>query len=93
MRALFGIAELHNIRASPMQAARRAAVSSSCANAAVGSTPTSKPATATIPLRIPIITISQGMDTRCVRLGPFSHWKAVIAITFVRFFCRREGSE
>jgi hypothetical protein len=65
MRALFGIAEVHNIRASPMQAARRAAVSSSCANAAVGSTPTSKPATATIPLRILIIAISQGMDTLC----------------------------
>jgi len=69
MRALFGIAELHNIRASPMQAARRAAVSSSCANAEVGSTPTSKPATATIPLRVLIIAISQGMDTLCV-IGP-----------------------
>jgi hypothetical protein len=60
MRALFGIAELHNIRASAMQAARRAAVSSSCANDAVGSTPTNKPATATIPFRILIITTSHG---------------------------------
>jgi hypothetical protein len=64
MRALFGIAELQNIRASAMQAVRRAAVSSSCANAAVGSTATSKPATATIPFRILIIAISHGEALR-----------------------------
>jgi hypothetical protein len=84
MRALFGIAELHNIRASPMQATRRAAVSSSCANAAVGSTPMSKPATATIPLRILIITISHG-QALCV-IECVLPLKAVMVITFFSFF-------
>jgi hypothetical protein len=67
-------------------------------NAEVGSTPTSKPATATIPLRVLIIAISQGMDTLCV-IGPVlplescdgNHVFSLMAITFSRF-CRRRRS-
>jgi hypothetical protein len=58
MRALFGIAELQSMMASPMQAARRSAVSSSWANATVGSAPRSKPAAPSTLLRILIMTIS-----------------------------------
>ena len=84
MRALFGIAELHSIIASPMQAARRAAVASSWASAAVGSTPMSKPTAASIPLQLLIMTISlrdtaAGFDT-----GPLCR---SAAMEFVCFFC------
>jgi hypothetical protein len=63
MRALFGIAELHSMTASAMQAARRAAVASSWANAAVGIAPMSKPAAASISMGILIMTISLGRYT------------------------------
>jgi hypothetical protein len=59
MRALFGIAERHSMTASAMQAARRAAVASSWANAAVGIPPMSKPAAASISMGILIMTISR----------------------------------
>src|SRR5262245_397336 len=58
MRALLGIAELHSMMASTMQAARRSAVASSWADAAVGSKPTSSAAVASNPLRILAMTIS-----------------------------------
>ena len=70
MRALFGIAELHSIIASPMQAARRAAVASSWASAAVGSTPMSKPTAASIPLQLLIMTISLRVHRRRCRYRP-----------------------
>ena len=57
MSALFGIAELQSMMASTMQAARRSAVSSSWANATVGSVPTSKPAAVIILLRSLIMTV------------------------------------
>src|SRR5262249_26527829 len=60
MRALLGIAELHSVSASIMQAERRSAVASSWADATVGSAATSTPAAASKQLRIVAMTISLG---------------------------------
>jgi len=69
MRALLGIAELHSMMASSMQAARRSAVSSSWANAKVGR-PKSRPAIAHTLLRVPIIEDVPYVNTNiCVRRG------------------------
>src|SRR6266851_6346643 len=64
MRALFGITELQSMTASPMQAARRSAVASSWATATVGSAARSKPAVASNPLRILVMTVSLGRAPR-----------------------------
>jgi hypothetical protein len=59
MRALFGIAAMQRVIASPMQAARSSAVGLlTLASAAVGSTLSNKPTAPIIPVRVLIITIS-----------------------------------
>jgi hypothetical protein len=61
MRALFGIAVMQRVIASPMQAARSSAVGLlTLASAAVESTLASKPTTPNIVVRILIMTISLG---------------------------------
>ena len=61
MRALFGIAVMQRVIASPMQAARSSAVGLlTLASAAVESTLASKPSTPNIVVRILIMTISLG---------------------------------
>lgn len=63
MRALFGIAVMQRVIASPMQAARSSAVGLlTLASAAVESTLASKPATPNIVVRILIMTISLGRE-------------------------------
>lgn len=61
MRALFGIAAMQRVIASPMQAARSSAVGLlTVASAAVERTLASKPTTPNIVVRILIMTISLG---------------------------------
>ena len=61
MRALFGIAAMQRVIASPMQAARSSAVGLlTLASAAVESTQSSKPTAPNIPVRVLIIAISLG---------------------------------
>ena len=72
MRSLSGIAELHSMIASPMQAARCSGVPWVSANAAVGSTLRSKPAAPSTPLRILIMAVSHRAHT------PPLTWKWVV---------------
>ena len=65
MRALFGIAAMQRVIASPMQAARSSAVGLlTLASAAVESTQSSKPTAPNIPVRVLIIAISLGRAFR-----------------------------
>lgn len=67
MRALFGIAAMQRVIASPMQAARSSAVGLlTLASAAVGSTLSNKPTAPIIPVRVLIITISLGRAFRAI---------------------------
>jgi hypothetical protein len=67
MRALFGIAAMQRVIASPMQAARSSAVGLlTLASAAVGSTLSNKPTAPIIPVRVLIITISLGRALRAI---------------------------
>ena len=67
MRALFGIAVMQRVIASPMQAARSSAVGLlTLASAAVGSTLSNKPTAPNIPVRVLIITISLGRAFRAI---------------------------
>jgi hypothetical protein len=60
MRALFGIAAMQRVIASPMQAARSSAVGLlTLASAAVESTQTSKPTAPNIPVRVLIISVAK----------------------------------
>ena len=90
MRALFGIAAMQRVIASPMQAARSSAVGLlTLASAAVGSTLSNKPTAPNIPVRVLIITISLGRALRAIdadeEFVPFRPGKAVMAITALRF--------
>ena len=65
MRALFGIAVMQRVIASPMQAARSSAVGLlTLASAAVETPPSSKPTAANIPVRVLIMAISLGRTSR-----------------------------
>src|SRR4029077_13258576 len=65
MRALFGIAAMQKLSASPMQAPRSSAVGLlTLAAATVGSRLSSKPATPNSPMRILIMTVSLGRKLR-----------------------------
>ena len=65
MRALFGIAVMQRVIASPMQAARSSAVGLlTLANAAVETPPSNKPTAANIPVRVLIMAISLGRTSR-----------------------------
>ena len=67
MRALFGIAEMQRVIASPMQAARSSAVGLlTLASAAVESTQSNKLTAPNIPVRVLIITISLGRAFRVI---------------------------
>ena len=65
MRALFGIAEMQRVIASPMQAARSSAVGLlTLASAAVGSAHRSRASAANDAVRILIMTVSLGRKLR-----------------------------
>jgi hypothetical protein len=67
MRALFGIAAMQRVIASPMQAARSSAVGLlTLASAAVESAQSNKPTAPNIPVRVLIITISLGRALRAI---------------------------
>ena len=67
MRALFGIAAMHRVIASPMQAARSSAVGLlTLASAAVESAQSNNPTAPNIPVRVLIITISLGRAFRAI---------------------------
>jgi hypothetical protein len=94
MRALFGIAAIQRVIASPMQAARSSAVGLlTLASAAVESTLASKPATPNSVVRILIMTISLGRvlarrhgtdDECCAARG---RGQAVMSVTLICFLC------
>jgi hypothetical protein len=67
-----------------MQAARRAAVASSWASAAVGSTPMSKPTAASIPLQLLIMTISLRVHRRPVSIQ--ARYAALLRWNLFAFF-------
>jgi hypothetical protein len=94
MRALFGIALMQRVMASPMQAARSSAVGLlTLASAAVESTLASKPTTPNIVVRILIMTISlgralalrHGTDEECCAVH--ARGQAVMSVTLIRFLC------
>ena len=93
MRALFGIAAMQRVIASPMQAARSSAVGLlTLASAAVESTLASKPTTPNIVVRILIMTISlgralarHGADDECCAVH--ARGQAVMSVTLIRFLC------
>ena len=94
MRALFGIALMQRVMASPMQAARSSAVGLlTLASAAVESTLASKPTTPNIVVQILIMTISlgralarrHGTDDECC--AAHARRQAVMSVTLIRFLC------